>query len=153
MIDGDIKNIKNPDPSILTEKQWRFILNLECTSQIFKGLPENITKDFNHWKNWVTLKDPHNHPLPGHWEEQLSRFQKMLIFKALREDKLVFKMREFVEKQLGHSFAHPLPVSMDEVFADSDNKTPIIFVLSQGAEPTALFLRFAKKTRVDLSPG
>jgi hypothetical protein len=36
---------------------------------------------------------------------------------------------------------------MDETFADSDNKTPIIFVLSQGAEPTALFLRFAKKMR------
>jgi dynein heavy chain len=66
----------------------------------------------------------------------------MLIFKALREEKLVFKMREFVEKELGHSFAHPMPVSMDEVFKDSDNKTPIIFVLSTGAEPTALFLRF-----------
>ena len=77
----------------------------------------------------------------------------MLIFKAFREDKLVFKMKEFVEKELGHSFAHPLPVSMDEVFFDSDNKTPIIFVLSPGAEPTALFLRFAKKTRTELSSG
>jgi dynein heavy chain, axonemal len=67
----------------------------------------------------------------------------MLLFKALREEKLVFKMREFVEKELGHSFAHPLLVSMEEVFKDSDNKTPIIFVLSTGAEPTALFLRFA----------
>jgi dynein heavy chain len=38
---------------------------------------------------------------------------------------------------------------MDEVYADSDNKTPIIFVLSQGAEPTELFLRFAKKVRGD----
>jgi len=69
----------------------------------------------------------------------------MLVFKALREEKLVFLMREFVEKELGHSFAHPMPVSMDEVYADSDFKTPIIFVLSQGAEPTALFLRFAQK--------
>jgi hypothetical protein len=54
----------------------------------------------------------------------------MLIFKALREEKLVFKNREFVEKVLGHSFAHPMPVSMDEVYKDSDSKTPIIFVLS-----------------------
>jgi dynein heavy chain len=71
----------------------------------------------------------------------------MLIFKALREEKLVFKMREFVEKELGHAFAHPMPVSMDEVLKDADNKTPIIFVLSQGAEPTALFLRSAKKVK------
>ena len=38
------------------------------------------------------------------------------MYKAFREDKLVFKMREFVEKELGHSFAHPLPVLMDDVF-------------------------------------
>lgn len=58
-------------------------------------------------------------------------------------------MREFVEKELGNSFAYPLPVIMDEVFKDSDNKTPIIYVLSPGAEPTALFLRFAKKIKGD----
>ena len=38
---------------------------------------------------------------------------------------------------------------MDEVFKDSDNKTPIIYVLSPGAEPTALFLRFAQKLKGD----
>ena len=35
---------------------------------------------------------------------------------------------------------------MDDVYKDSDKNTPIIYVLSTGAEPTALFLRFAKKT-------
>jgi hypothetical protein len=30
-----------------------------------------------------------------------------------------------------------MPVLMEEVFNDSDNKIPIIFVLSTGAEPTA----------------
>lgn len=56
-------------------------------------------------------------------------------------------MREFVENELGNQFAYPTPVIMDEVFKDSDNKTPIIYVLSPGAEPTALFLRFAKKLK------
>jgi len=54
----------------------------------------------------------------------------MLVYKAFREEKLLFKMRKFVEEELGHSFAHPMPVLMEEVFKDSDNKTPIIFVLS-----------------------
>lgn len=71
----------------------------------------------------------------------------MLVFKALREEKLVFKIREFVETELGNEFANPRPVKMEEVFKDSDCKTPIIFVLSQGAEPTQLFVRFAKKQK------
>ena len=58
-------------------------------------------------------------------------------------------MKEFVEKELGHEYAHPQPVMMEEVFKDSDNKTPIIYVLSPGAEPTALFLRFAQKMKGD----
>lgn len=69
----------------------------------------------------------------------------MLIFKALREEKLAFLVQKFVEAELGHEYAHPQPPVMDDVYKDSDKNTPIIYVLSQGAEPTALFLRFAKK--------
>jgi dynein heavy chain len=69
----------------------------------------------------------------------------MVVFKAVREDKLAFKMRDFVEYELGNSFAYPLPSSMDQVFKDSDFRTPIIFVLSAGAEPTEMFNRFANK--------
>lgn len=32
IMDGKIKTIKNPEPTILSEKAWKFILNLECTS-------------------------------------------------------------------------------------------------------------------------
>jgi len=35
--------------------------------------------------------------LPCEYDDKLTRFQKLLLFKAFREDKLVFKMREFVE--------------------------------------------------------
>lgn len=52
MMDGDIKNIQNPGPYDITEKTWKFILNLECTNEVFEGLPENITKDYNVWRDW-----------------------------------------------------------------------------------------------------
>ena len=34
---------------------------------------------------------------------------------------------------------------MDALFGDSDKKTPIIFVLSQGADPTWEVIQFAHK--------
>jgi hypothetical protein len=40
-----------------------------------------------------------------------------------------------VEKTLGRLFSTPLPVVMDEVYNDSDFKTPMIFVLTVGADP------------------
>lgn len=35
-------------------------------------------------------------------------------------------------------------VSMEDIYNDIDAKTPCIFVLSSGADPTAMLLRFAK---------
>lgn len=37
---------------------------------------------------------------------------------------------------------------MAEIYNDSDVKTPIIFVLSTGADPTSLILTFADKTKM-----
>ena len=36
---------------------------------------------------------------------------------------------------------------MDDIYADLDNKTPCIFILSTGADPTSMLLRFAKVTQ------
>lgn len=74
LIDGNIKNIKNPDPTIISEKAWKFILNLDCTSEQFNGLPESIVKELPLWKQWIMDKDVQNKPLIGDWEEKLSRF-------------------------------------------------------------------------------
>jgi len=35
MIDGDIKNIKNPETNEISDKTWRFVLNLDCTNEAF----------------------------------------------------------------------------------------------------------------------
>lgn len=52
MMDGNIKNLKNPEPYDISEKTWRFILNLECVNDIFEDLPESITKEYNLWRDW-----------------------------------------------------------------------------------------------------
>ena len=40
---------------------------------------------------------------------------------------------------------------MEDIYADLDNKTPCIFILSTGADPTSMLLRFAKVSNVELS--
>lgn len=74
LIDGDIKQIKNPEPSSLSEKSWRFILNLECTQSNFEGLADDMVKSIKEWKTWFQSKDLHLTPMPGKWEESLTRF-------------------------------------------------------------------------------
>ena len=72
-------------------------------------------------------------------------FQKLLVLRAFRAEKTIFGVGEFVKTELGEMFVLSPSTSMEEISADMDNKTPCIFVLSQGADPTAILLRFAVK--------
>ncbi|EFJ52773.1 dynein heavy chain 3 [Volvox carteri f. nagariensis] len=49
----------------------------------------------------------------------------------------------YVVLTMGPQFADPPPTSLPELFADSTPATPIIFILSQGADPSAAITRFA----------
>lgn len=44
-------------------------------------------------------------------------------------------MKSYVRWKIGEEFANPPPVNMLESMADSDERTPLIFVLSKGADP------------------
>jgi dynein heavy chain len=78
-------------------------------------------------------------PLSG-----LSAFQKLLIIRCLREEKLVFATVDFVASKLGESFAVAPSASMSDVYADTNKITPCTFVLVSGADPTELLLQLAK---------
>lgn len=60
----------------------------------------------------------------------------MLILKIFKPEKLLFAFQRYVDSQLGKKYAESPISTMDALFGSSDNKTPIIFVLSQGADPT-----------------
>mmetsp|Transcript_44073 Transcript_44073/g.42695 ORF Transcript_44073/g.42695 Transcript_44073/m.42695 type:complete len:159 (+) Transcript_44073:297-773(+) len=74
IMDGNIKNLKNPNTTLITEKQWKFMLNLECTHPSFEGLPDDLVKNFEGWKKWMEDKEPQNKNLPGNWSNKLSFF-------------------------------------------------------------------------------
>lgn len=96
----------------------------------FTDLPLDITKNIDDWITWAKLKEPQHEPLPGDWSHKLTHFQRMLVFKAMRTEKINYLVQKFVEQELGHDYAHPAPPLMDDVYADGDKTTPIIFVLS-----------------------
>jgi hypothetical protein len=52
---------------------------------------------------------------------------------------------------LGKAFTEAPPWTLDDVFPDTNCRTPIIFILSTGADPTAMLQRFA--TKMGWTPG
>jgi dynein heavy chain len=62
---------------------------------------------------------------------------------------LLYSFTEYVKDQIGRFYIENPTISMEVVFADTDVKTPLIFVLSAGADPTTQLLKFAKEMKLE----
>uniref|UniRef100_K3WBQ8 Dynein heavy chain C-terminal domain-containing protein n=1 Tax=Globisporangium ultimum (strain ATCC 200006 / CBS 805.95 / DAOM BR144) TaxID=431595 RepID=K3WBQ8_GLOUD len=133
-------------PLWLSDRVWKVLLGLKEISPAFDQIPESVIRDANGWKKAMVLSDlPHAEPLPAPWDTKLMNFQKLLILRVFREEMLVFGTREFVGRELGTFFTESPPFDLNGCYRDSKPETPLIFVLSPGADISDYLLELAKQ--------
>lgn len=93
----------------------------------------------------MTSDEPHTIPMPPIYEDRLTTFQKLMLLKILRPGKMIYAIKNFVKAELGPKFIESPPFDLEGCLADSSNVTPIIFVLSPGADPIAYLNALAEK--------
>ena len=103
-----------------------------------------MVADWAAWVEWSNAGDPLAAPLPAPFEARLNQFQKMLVLKVFCEEKLLGAMTSFVQANLGRRFVEFPPIQMEELYTATNKFTPLIFVLSSGADPTNMLVRFAQ---------
>uniref|UniRef100_A0A1B0G0Q9 Dynein heavy chain n=1 Tax=Glossina morsitans morsitans TaxID=37546 RepID=A0A1B0G0Q9_GLOMM len=133
---------KNP-AKWLGVQSWNEICRLSELPN-FKGLREHIEQNLTLWKNFFDSHTPQdNHSIPEPWSKKLSLFQKLLVLRVLRPDKLVPGVLAFVSNVLGEKYVDPPQFDLSASFADSHCCIPLIFILTPGSDPTATLLKFA----------
>ncbi|OMJ88621.1 hypothetical protein SteCoe_9401 [Stentor coeruleus] len=134
----------NPSPDTFSEKTWNSISYLQNTCNIFiePPLAEEISNNLLPWKIFASSKEPHLHNLPEPFTN-ISLFHKLMLIKAFREEKLIYSITHFIKKTLGEKYVKIPPVTMEEVYSETTKRTPIIFILSQGADPMNMIQRLA----------
>jgi dynein heavy chain len=79
------------------------------------------------------------------WDSKLDIFERAMVLKIFRSEKVLFALGNYVMHYLGKYYLEPPKTTMEILYNDSDVAMPIIFVLSQGADPTSQILRFARE--------
>ncbi|AYU77362.1 dynein heavy chain, putative [Leishmania donovani] len=75
----------------------------------------------------------------------LSLWHRVMAVKILRPNKFHYMAAQLVADTLGQRYTIAPPLDLEEAFLESTKMTPIIFILSPGADPTSLFLSFAEE--------
>lgn len=133
----------NPAPTWLTDKSWDEICRASDLKAL-KKLREHFVKNINKWADFYNAKEPHNEPLPSPFDTDLNDFQKMIVLRVIRPDKVNAAITLFVTSKLGKKFIEPPPFDLAKSYNDSNCTAPLIFVLSPGADPTMALLKFAE---------
>jgi dynein heavy chain len=116
------------------------LIELEGFELFANHVEKEVPQKFKEWYNHVT---PEDERLPMDWKRlDQTPFQKMLVVRVLRPDRVTTALDKFVRKTLPRgddyvdcdstsSFAQVLASS----YSESTTTTPLYFILSPGADP------------------
>lgn len=142
--------MERPNPSgengWLSDKAWASILEMSRNLPAFNGLDKDFEKNTADWERIYNSLKPQSlkDPWPGQWND-LTVFRRTIVMRMIRPDKVIPCIVKLIkkEKELGKSYVLPPPFDLAKSFSDSTNKTPIIFVLSPGADPMSELQKFS----------
>ncbi|KAL0223335.1 hypothetical protein P9112_002725 [Eukaryota sp. TZLM1-RC] len=139
-------DLQNPGGWI-TNEMWSEISNLAQLSS-FEGFDSNFIDVIDEWKKVFDSSEAHQAPFPEPWNSNLSAFQRLLVVRCIRNDKVIEAVQGYVARSLGEKFIIPPTFDLASSFRDSTNLSPLIFVLSPGADPASDLFDFADKMRM-----
>ena len=145
-------------PDWCERMHWRELLALKkLLPGNLDGIDSNVRENSLAWAQWAESGADELPPMPVQSSAAInidevktntdvttySLITPLIVTRVLRKDKLVTAVRAFVKASLGAMFIEPTPFDLEGCYNDSTNSTPLIFVLSSGANPMESLLKAA----------
>eukprot|EP01063_Lacrimia_lanifica_P013523 TRINITY_DN2016_c0_g3_i2.p1 TRINITY_DN2016_c0_g3~~TRINITY_DN2016_c0_g3_i2.p1 ORF type:complete len:4660 (+),score=2247.11 TRINITY_DN2016_c0_g3_i2:150-14129(+) len=133
----------------LSEPCWQAVQALkevEGASPSFEQLERDVA-DSNRWKAWCELEHPEHKEegrMPTDWKN-LTDFQRLLVLRALRPDRLTVGLTDFVSGAIGNYYVEDMAVPLPISYEDATPVTPVFFILSPGVDPVQFVVALGRK--------
>jgi dynein heavy chain len=153
----------------VTEGIWLNILDISThhfcgqSSAFFKQLPDKMIANQQAWEDWFGKNDPERYPIPDYADEikadKNASFIKFCLIRSLKPDRTIVAANEYVEAVLkDRRFIETPAEDISTLVNKSSDREPILYLLSEGADPTSSIQAYALKhkkivTSVSLGEG
>ncbi|CAF0971632.1 unnamed protein product [Didymodactylos carnosus] len=104
----------------------------------------DIQKTERAFKDWFDKESSDLSPFPEPFDN-LSMFHRFLLARCLSPDRTISEARNYIIENLGSKYSEPSVLNLETMWEESDYKTPLLGLLSSGADPTSNIQALAKK--------
>ncbi|CAL8343019.1 unnamed protein product [Lota lota] len=131
----------------LPDQGWEDIVRLaELFPEQFGSLPEDVEKHLGQWEAWYDLEAPEQSAFPLKYEENLTTFQRLLLLRCFRLDRVYRAVTDYVSATMGTKYVQPPVISFDAIYDQSNPNSPIVFILSPGSDPASDLMKLAERS-------
>ena len=130
-----IEGQDNPVKEFVSDGAWAAVIALHEIDE-FSSLPNELQGSVKKWKEWMELQRPEEEAPPGDFK-RMSDFDRLLLFRALRPDRLSAAMRMFVAKVIGERYVVSQAYDLGRSMEDAAPHIPVFVFLSPGVDVAA----------------
>lgn len=133
----------NPAPEWLSQKIWESVCKVSYNMKKYSNFCEDFMEHIDEWKRFYDSNSSHNETFPGIFASA-DDIGKLCALQAIRPDKLINSLQDFVKQQMSDKFIKPPAFDIQACYEDSSATVPLIFILSPGSDPMGAVIRAAE---------
>jgi dynein heavy chain len=149
----------------MSNESWLHVLQLSMSSSMFKTIVDDMVSGEPQLLAWYNENEPEKFAVPileakymGEDDVGLN-FYRLLAVRCLREDRTLLAVNDFIRKidyidvpggklpAMGPKYTETATDTVDTVYKEMESTTPVIFLLSAGADPTDSIETLARRKR------
>ncbi|CAM9799127.1 unnamed protein product [Ectocarpus fasciculatus] len=151
----DINSVRRKPFNWLSNEAWLNVVDLSSSQKFFADLPNDMISNEAMWRRWYEDNEPEAINIPDYESriaevKDIGPFFKLLLVRALRMDRCKIMCRWFVRNitEMGPAYVEPVTDTIESIYDGMVCSTPVIFLLSIGADPTESIEGLARKKKL-----
>lgn len=151
----DIDSARRKPFNWMSNEAWLNVIELSQNQKFFNNLPNDMVANEAMWRRWYEDNEPESMNIPD-YEQKINEvpvigpFFKLLLVRSLRVDRCMLMSRWFIRhtEEMGPKFVEPVTDTIESIYDGMTAQTPVIFLLSIGADPTESIEGLARKRKL-----